>query len=315
MYHSTPVPTAEAFTSPRQQGNVYTSSGAAAAWEQQEGNRLRSMREYVGAVCRADLGPVFDEVQGRHPGQQLEMVDLGAGPDRGVEDFATERGVGYTAYDGNQTYLAQRVEEGTDPSSVIVGRLEDMGDIPEAAFDISYSRAATGWSAARDHTIAEQLRITGDTAVFSEFNWRDASVESNEMEVESAAYLAKMAMIRILQAAGFNPLLGESLQERVATVAAAQGYVIEQHHQPRPLPPGDHREIFVESIHTILGQVQAVTNNPDSSTTAVVNARLASGPLLEALRVFERYPQAQMTVRLPELVTEVVRIIKRPDAA
>lgn len=293
-------------TQPTGPGNVYTNAQTAEGWQDTEGNRLRTMREYVDSVSRDDLGPVIATLQAERPGRQLELIDLGCGPDRGVEEFCAENAVGYTGYDGNPVFLQQR---GTDPFRTIQGRLEDMSSIPDGVYDITFSRAATAWSSDPDRTIAEQLRITGDTAVFTEYDWAPASVMCGHMDVLGAGIAAKATMICVLEAAGFNAEFGAGLHERVARVAAECGYDVESiTSEMHELSGGaNNRDLFLESANTICAQLRAVRGDPATSRAKKIQSAMMLSRLEHYKSIIEQAPAGSMAITLPPLHTTIVR--------
>lgn len=291
--------------------NVYTDATTASGWQEQEGNRLRSMREFVDGITRDDLTAVFADVRGDNPERPIELIDLGAGPDTGVEEFCGEQSVGYTAYDGNEAYLQDRP---TPPERTILGRLEDLSALPDAGYDVTFSRAATAWSKDADATIAGQLRVSREAAVFAEYDWSSTSITSRDLDVNAAGLVARMTMIGGLEGGGFNTAFGAGLSERVARVAAAAGYTVEQVHVRHELPEGDHREIFVESARTMLAQMQAVAANPETSGARRGKVLYAAGKLLRSLEIIEKAPAGSVNFRLPALVTETAYIVERPGS-
>lgn len=296
--------------------NVYlaaNSDTAATVWAEQEGQRLKTMGDLVGVVAREDLGSVFSDVNARNDGQ-VELIDLGAGPDGDIEKYCTENGVGYTAYDGNEAFLADRRAraelEGrpVDASRTILGRLEDMAAIPDAKYDLSFSRAATAWSADPDTTIAEQLRITNDTAVYTEYDWRNSGVHGIDSDAVAAGNAAKFAMVMVLEAANFKTEFGADISERVARVAEQAGYTVTQTSVRHELPEGDHRALFIDAAETIRAQLQATGGG-----AAAAKARAVAERLDKYLRIVRAAPEGAITFRLPALATEIVRIVTRPE--
>lgn len=282
----------------------------------QEGQRLKTMKDLVGVVARQDLAPLFAEITESSLDGPAELIDLGAGPDRDIEIYCRENNIGYTAYDGNEAFLADRrisaEQQGqiVDISRLKLGRLEDMSDIPDAVYDLSFSRAATAWSSDPDKTIAEQLRITGKTAVFTEYDWTHAGVHGVDNDAVAAGNAAKAAMVLVLESAKFQTELGAVLSERVANVAARAGFTIAQSSFRHELPEADHRALFLDAAETILGQLRMAGDG-----VAMAKARAIAERLDKYLRIVRDAPQGSITFRLPALATEIVRITARPEQA
>jgi hypothetical protein len=264
------------------------------------------MRELVGVVARRDLGPIFSEAVGQSAGRAVELIDLGAGPDLDIESCCRGNGVGYTAYDGNESFLelrraqAQAAGWPDDPARRVFGRLEDMGALADAAYDLSFSRAATAWSTDPDAAIAEQLRITRRTAVFTEYDWthagvRGASVHSAVADAVAAGNAAKSAMTLVLESAGFKTEFGAALPHRVARLAGGAFSVTSVRHE---LPMADHRAIFFESAEAALSLLRVASEGRDAAKAQFVAERLA-----HYLRFVRAAPAGSLTFTLPTLVT------------
>lgn len=289
--------------------NVYIDRGLAATdWEAKESARLRTMDEFLGAVTHGDLVPVVEGVQAIHPGEGVTLLDIGAGTGTTTEELCREHGVDYSAFDAKKEFLDGRAT--IDSSHKLLGRSEDMTEIPDAAFNITYSRAATAWSSDPDRTIAEQLRVTGDTAVFTEYDWSRAHVHSESNDVTAAGMAAKLAIMSVLEAAHFDTLLGAELQDRIDRVASAAGYIIEHVHVRHELPEADHRELFANVANTIVAQLRAASGNTANAVGAA-KAATAASILTKYLGIITRASSDSVTFRLPALSTEVVRIIER----
>ncbi|HSW98328.1 MAG TPA: methyltransferase domain-containing protein [Candidatus Saccharimonadales bacterium] len=282
-------------------GNVYTASAAAGTtWEVAESARLRTMDGILDSVMQHDLDPVIGELQARADGRPVTLLDIGSGAGTSVEDLATENGVTYYAFDGSQPMLDQR---STPPERKILGRMEDMSGIPDGAFDITYTRAATAWSKDPDSTIADQLRITGERAVFTEYDWSEASVASNDPKVLAAGMAARDLMMLVLEIAGFKTEFGKDLAERVARVAVASGQVVALSQVRHELPVDDHRDIFVASANTLLA---LLGTEATGSGAGAAKAKATQGKLTKYLRIVEEAPAGTVSVRIPALSTVVV---------
>ncbi len=288
--------------------NAYVGSKDAASpqWIEREHRRLRTMRELVGVVARRDLGPIFSEAVGQSAGRAVELIDLGAGPDLDIERYCRDNVIGYTAYDGNESFLelrraqAQAAGWPDDPARRVLGRLEDISALADAAYDLSFSRAATAWSTDANATIAEQLRITRRTAVFTEYDWTHAGVRGPGPDAVAAGNAAKFAMTLVLESAGFKTEFGAVLPHRLARLAGGAFTVTSMRHE---LPMADHRAIFFESAEAALSLLRTASGGKDAAKAQFVAERLA-----HYLRFVRAAPAGSLTFTLPTLVTVTARV-------
>lgn len=273
---------------------VHESGGEAHAdWSDHEAKRLATMGAVVASVTRGDLMPLFDELGSA--GTVLRFVDIGAGSDTTTEELCAEHGgIEYIALDGKQDFLDQRP---TDEARKI---LADVGSIPspDGHFDITFSRAVTAWQKKPKTAIAEQLRVTrlGGVAVFTEFDWTHSGATPGS-EAQEAIMAARSTMMLVLTGAKFNPGFGANLGEAVAAVIAERGVEAERIEVRHELPQGDYKNIFIDAAENVLLQLKAVGRG---------QAAVFAG-LLESC--IEKIKAASSTsIRLPALVTEIVRI-------
>jgi ubiquinone/menaquinone biosynthesis C-methylase UbiE len=268
---------------------------SASAWEQQEGDRLQTMDDVLAAVTAADLMPVFEEVQAAKGTTGVTLLDIGAGPSTTTERLCDARGVEYFALDVNESFLASRP---TDEDHKLLGKSEDL-PLEDKSVDITYSRAVTAWNADPKQAIAEQLRVTRDKAVFTEFDWSHVTVNSPDMSVVADGMAARAAMLGALSRVGFKTEYGQKLGREIQEVADAAGIAIVRSEVRHELPEGDHRALFLGAASTIVEQLKQA--GPGAAATVA--------SFLEGYMHTVRNAK-EVRMRLPALVTNVVEIVE-----
>ncbi len=261
------------------------------AWETSEASRLKTMDELFGSVTTTDLSPVL-------AGQQLQvrnpiMADIGAGTGTASEELCGMFGVDYYALDVNAELLKQRsTREGRKVNA-------DNTRLPfhDNAFDVTFTRAVTGWSREPEKVIAEQLRVTraGGVAIFSEFDWTGSGAISGSGAIESIME-AKTIIARVLRMSGFEPTYGSRLAQDIDQVICQNNIAGERHEERHELPIANYAPFLIHSIDTILSQLQ----HPRGET-AVIATSLQS--CREAI-----VDNPNVRFKLPALMTQTVRL-------
>lgn len=203
-----------------------------------ETQRLANMDAALAPVTTADLVAVLEN---RPKGT---LLDIGAGTGMTVHDICDQFGFRYVPLDVNEGLLNERPEASVDKI------LAANTSIPRAdgAFDVTFSRALTGWAKEPRESIQEQLRVTKDVAIFTEFDWAQSRSgdDMNPLHKELLESI-KSRLISGLAMAGFNAYYGASLGEDVQAVLAESDFNAQQYATVHSFPEGDHRGLVVEA--------------------------------------------------------------------
>jgi SAM-dependent methyltransferase len=273
---------------PAAHANLYTLG--ASAWDIHEIDRLKSMDDLLAAVTQGDLNPILNSVLSEKVGGAVSILDIGAGSGNTVENLCEEAGGVYYALDANGELLASRA---TDPSRKIHSTAESI-PADDGAFDITFSRAVTAWTPEPRAAIAEQLRVTGRVAVFTEFDWTGAAMALGS-DALAEGMAAKAAMMLALTKGGFKPDYGTRLGADIDHVATSAGIEYTREERILDLPPGDHRQIFLDAARGISAYLRAT-----KAGAAVTMATFLDG----YVRDIEGAETVRMT--LPTIVTQIV---------
>ena len=268
----------------------------AAEWGVAESSRLKTMDGLFAPVAAADIIPPLVErrIGTFIAGRQATFADIGAGTGTTTEELCELIGVDYFAIDVNAQLLSDRA---TREDRKILGSNTDL-PFPDNHFDITHTRAVTGWSNEPLKAISEQLRVTafGGVAMFSEFDWTHSGALP-ESQAVTAIMKARAIMMRILRSGGFEPTYGARLAEDVDAVAHAQGVSYRRQETRHELEVGEYRPFLLHSIDTILEQVEG------SRGSIGVIATMLSGCRREIADT------EGIKFRLPALVTQRVDVI------
>ncbi len=268
------------------------------AWGANEAERLSKMDEFLRAITEHDVSPYIRQLQAETTNDRavaLNMLDIGAGTGTTTEDLCQNMGVTYYALDPNPTILANR--RITPEDQKILGRSEAM-ELPDNSFDMTHSRAVTGWSPKPRQSISEQIRVTreGGFAFFTEFDWSTAGADP-ECEVYADLMEAKAIMISALASAQFDPYYGSALSGHIDQVAKGADIELERREIIHDFPPGDHRQLFLDAAHNLYEAMR------EKSPTAGEGLQI----LMERIRNAN-----SVRATLPRLVTQIVRVNRKP---
>lgn len=159
------------------------------SWLGVEGERLQTMDSWLAPITIDAVGPV--EAGDR-------VLDIGAGTGTDLASYVIDAGGEFTAVDMNADFLSKR-----DKGDKIQANAERL-PFRDQMFDVTHSRAVTGWVVNKPESIREQLRVSQERAVFCEFDW---STVRGGMAIQQSRAL----MLQVLATAGFNPEYGKNL--------------------------------------------------------------------------------------------------------
>lgn len=268
--------------------NVYDSGLTETDWGTAEMPRLQNMDQLLAKVTREPLSSVLGSMPGG-----ASLLDIGAGAGKTVEGLCAENGASYYALDVNAQLLAGR---DTPESHKVLGRAESL-PFKNGVFDVTLTRAVTGWNADPQKAIEEQLRITklGGTAVFMEFDWAPAGMDW-ESKGFAAGMLAKLIMMKALSTFGFKPTYGQDLENDIDAVVARSQFDCAREGSTVVLPAGDHRGVLLDAADQISGQLLRTPK------AVMLGQELAS-----AANEIRNCPDGVLTVNLPAIAIHTVR--------
>lgn len=268
--------------------NVYDSGLRETGWGTAEMPRLQNMDHLLAEVTRKPLSSVLESLP-----EGANLLDIGAGAGTTVEELCAENGADYYALDVNAQLLAGR---DTPHSHKVLGRAESL-PFKHGAFDVTLTRAVTGWNADPKRAIEEQLRITklGGVAVFMEFDWDSAGMDWDSKGF-AAGMLAKLIMMKALSAFGFKPTYGQGLEKDIDAVIARTQLDCTREGNTVVLPAGDHRGVLLDAADQISGQLMRTPK------AVMLGQELAS-----AANEMRSFPEGSLTVNLPAIAIHTVR--------
>lgn len=211
-------------------------------WNATEAARLTDMDKLVQPYTQKDLIDILRTRRG------ATALDVAAGPGTTVQKLCEMGGVTYVSLDINKEILAKR----TNPFNVMGSKYELP--FPDKFVDISFSRASTAWGNDARGAIEEQLRVTRDVAVFSEFDWSQAR-PGDEMPPEDAELLVsiKDTLQGTLASIGFEPLYGNrQLGEDIREVVRSGNIACEIEEISHHFPPNDYRAYLCKAAEGLI---------------------------------------------------------------
>lgn len=263
-----------------------------------EGERLVGMDRWLADLTRSELQPHLVAANKQSGGQAFDVVDIGAGPGLTVEQLTEEAGGRYWAVDVNAKLLDRRP---TDPDRKILAEKDEPIPLGTNMADVTYSRALGAWNVRRpgaaEALISEQLRLTrpGGVAVFSEFDWTQVGPGEDTPHARTIESIRTIILFT-LSRGGFEPSYGGGrLGELVRGVAATHLRSYEIVETPHAFAEGDHRQLFLDAIDTIIGQLRTSRRG-----------NLFAGMLMNYRE--EIAGAEHISIHLPLLVTQTVRI-------
>jgi len=270
-------------------------------WLNAEAGRLQDMDAFFEPFTHEDLGPVIAMQKGEHP-EGVSLLDIAAATSTTTEAMCDEAGVTYYALDIDPGMLAQRK---TPPGRTIISPSQAMDTVGSETFDVTYSRAATGWSSAPRDSIAEQLRVTrdGGVAVFSEFDWSTAGADIRTQAGKAVSGAKAILQIALVEQ-GFRPEYGKlQLAKDIDAVAAAQRLAYVREETVHVMPVADYRAFMLN----MTGQLLEGLSLFEKGMAVTMRHDLA-----EYIGEIEAADELEFT--LPNVVTQTIQIMGRtPD--